>query len=239
MNIQNDRFPALSRRVSRLKIMGQVVIALGVILALVVLITALTNDSNEIKVGGVICAGIIVLVCLVIAEGFFLAAESIGVFLAIEMNTRGISHEPTTEVVSEEKVQKPEEETQDKVEIQEGIQFADKRLENIIRGAIRTFEGAILKSDLKGLTKLDATVGKISRAGKITDLSGIEHCTELQRLDLRYNQISDISPLVNNSGIGEGDRVDLRDNPLNDEAYEVHITALQERGVEVLFDPKP
>jgi len=76
-----------------------VVIALGIILALVVLIASLTNDSNEIKVGGSIFAGIIVLVCLGIAEAYFLAAESIGVFLAIEMNTRGT---PATTVTSEE-----------------------------------------------------------------------------------------------------------------------------------------
>lgn len=58
-------------------------------------------------------------------------------------------------------------------------------------------------------------------------------------LDLSYNQISDISPLVSNSGIGEGDVVALEGNPLNDEAYDVHIPALIERGVKVVFDPKP
>ena len=58
-------------------------------------------------------------------------------------------------------------------------------------------------------------------------------------LSLSYNQISDITPLVNNSGIGEGDVVDLRGNPLNAEAICVHIPALQERGVKVLFDPHP
>jgi len=77
--------------------MGQVVIVLGIILALVVLIASLTSDSNEIKVGGVVFAGLIFLVSLVIAEGFFVAAESIGVWLAIEMNTRGVPYEPTTE----------------------------------------------------------------------------------------------------------------------------------------------
>jgi len=57
-------------------------------------------------------------------------------------------------------------------------------------------------------------------------------------LGLSNNQISDISPLVKNSGIGEGDVIDLRGNPLNDEAYSVHIPILQERGVEVLFSPE-
>ena len=126
--------------------------------------------------------------------------------------------------------------------IHEGIQFASRRLENIIRREIRKFEGVILESDLKGLTNLAAMgkdAGKDAMGGKIIDLSGIEYCTALQRLDLRYNQISDISPLVNNSGIGEGTGVNVRENPLNDEAYSIHIPALQERGVSVRFDPKP
>jgi hypothetical protein len=53
------------------------------------------------------------------------------------------------------------------------------------------------------------------------------------------NNISDIQPLVENKGIGEGDEVNLKGNPLNDEAYDVHIPTLQDRGVKVLFDPKP
>lgn len=57
-------------------------------------------------------------------------------------------------------------------------------------------------------------------------------------LGLSFNQISDISPLVKNLGIGEGDGVDLRRNPLNDKAYSVHIPTLEKRGVTVLFDPK-
>ena len=109
--IQNDRFPALSRKILRLTIIGQVVIALGVIFALVILITSLTNDSNNIKVGGSVFAGIIFLLSLVIAEGFFLAAESVGVLLAIEMNTRGVPYDPTMEeMIEEEEVGEVEEE---------------------------------------------------------------------------------------------------------------------------------
>jgi len=54
-------------------------------------------------------------------------------------------------------------------------------------------------------------------------------------LGLANNQIVDISPLVNNSGIGQGDAIDLKGNPLNDEAYNIHIPALWERGVQVLY----
>jgi len=58
-------------------------------------------------------------------------------------------------------------------------------------------------------------------------------------LDLSYNQIEDISPLVNNPGLGWGDGIDLKGNPLNDEAYSVYIPALQKMGVNVLCDPNP
>ena len=55
-------------------------------------------------------------------------------------------------------------------------------------------------------------------------------------LGLSNNRISDLSPLVSNDGIGEGDGIDLRGNPLNAEAFSTQIPALQARGVEVLFD---
>ena len=44
---------------------------------------------------------------------------------------------------------------------------------------------------------------------------------------------SDITPLVENKGLGAGDEVDLEGNPLNDEAYKVHFPALAERGVKL------
>lgn len=74
---------------------------------------------------------------------------------------------------------------------------------------------------------------------QIDDISPLSKLTNLQWLDLRYNKISDISHLVNNLGIGRGDEVDLRGNPLSDEAYGVHIPALRKRGANILFDPKP
>ncbi len=58
-------------------------------------------------------------------------------------------------------------------------------------------------------------------------------------LGLSNNRISDISPLVNNSGIGEKHAIDLRGNPLSNSAYSVHIPTLQKRGVKVLFDSHP
>lgn len=58
-------------------------------------------------------------------------------------------------------------------------------------------------------------------------------------LGLSENWISDIGPLVRNSGVGKGDGLDLRGNPLSDEARDVHIPALQKRGANILFNPRP
>ncbi|MBC8234384.1 leucine-rich repeat domain-containing protein [bacterium] len=94
-------------------------------------------------------------------------------------------------------------------------------------------------SDLSPLSGLNKLQYLYLDNNQISDLSPLIGLNKLQRLDLPYNQISNISPLLSNTGLGEWNYVDLRDNPLNDEAYDTHIPALQERGVGVLFDPKP
>jgi len=38
---------------------------------------------------------------------------------------------------------------------------------------------------------------------------------------------------VDNTGLGEGDTVDLRDNPLSEESLNIHIPELRARGVTV------
>jgi len=73
---------------------------------------------------------------------------------------------------------------------------------------------------------------------KISDLTILSSLTKLADLSLAENKIRDIRPLVDNKYIGKGSRVDLRGNPLNYEAYDLHISALQERGVKLLFNPK-
>jgi hypothetical protein len=50
-------------------------------------------------------------------------------------------------------------------------------------------------------------------------------------------QISDIGPLVSNSGIDWGDYVDLRCNPLNDVSIYDDIPTLEARGVSVDWAP--
>ena len=80
-------------------------------------------------------------------------------------------------------------------------------------------------SPLEALTKIGEWEGGVQERDGVNVHLGISN-----------NQISDISYLVNNPGLGEGDGIDLRGNPLNDEAYDSHIPALQEIGVNLLFD---
>ena len=54
-------------------------------------------------------------------------------------------------------------------------------------------------------------------------------------LRLEKNKIADVGPLVANTGLDEGDEVDLTDNPLSDRALEEQIPALRERGVRVTY----
>ena len=84
-------------------------------------------------------------------------------------------------------------------------------------------------SGLTGLTNL------YLRFNSILDISSLSSLTNLTVLWLRENNISDIAPLVANTGLGSGDRVDVRNNPLSDTSRNTHIPALQTREVDVQF----
>ena len=70
----------------------------------------------------------------------------------------------------------------------------------------------------------------------ISDISAFEGVNYLAGLELYDNSISDLSPLVANTRLSGGTRVDVRGNPLNAESINTHIPALQDRGVTVKFD---
>ena len=91
-------------------------------------------------------------------------------------------------------------------------------------------------SPLTGLTKLKE-LGLYKN--HVANIRPLEHLTNLQQLNLRENNIADITPLVGNAtnnGLGTGDTVDLRDNPLGTTAINTHIPTLQNRGVTVKSD---
>jgi len=87
------------------------------------------------------------------------------------------------------------------------VTFPDSNLEVAIREVINKPEGVILTSDLEGLTSL-----KVS-GNEITDLTGLEHCTNLTQLQLWGNQISDISPLASMTNLTN---LWLLDNQISD-----------------------
>ena len=87
-------------------------------------------------------------------------------------------------------------------------------------------------SPLAGLTNL--VVLELGN-NYISDITAVAGLTNLFFLALWDNNISDILPLVSNWGLGEGEEVIVSENPLNDASINVHIPALQSRGVEVHF----
>ena len=88
-------------------------------------------------------------------------------------------------------------------------------------------------SVLTGLTQLE----RLELWGNsTTDISSVAGLTNLTSLGLNDNNISDISPLVANMGLGKGDTVDVRGNPLSYQSIHTHIPILQSRRVTVESD---
>ena len=86
---------------------------------------------------------------------------------------------------------------------------------------------------LAGLTNL--TVLRLD-SNSISDISALSGLHQLTELRLERNSITDLSPLVANTGLGSGDEVDVRDNPLSLLSLQTHIPALENREVTVEFD---
>ena len=87
-------------------------------------------------------------------------------------------------------------------------------------------------SALSGLTNLE-WLGLSNNS--ISDVSALSDLTNLEGLGLSNNSISDLSPLVANAGLGTGDLVDVRNNPLSATSINTHIPILQDRGIELRF----
>ncbi|MBU0898502.1 MAG: hypothetical protein KJ613_01665 [Nanoarchaeota archaeon] len=71
------------------------------------------------------------------------------------------------------------------------VNFLDSNLEQAIRDAIGKPSGDIVKNDLTGLTVLSA------EGLNITNLEGLQYCTDLKNLYMNVNNVVDISPLEN------------------------------------------
>lgn len=102
------------------------------------------------------------------------------------------------------------------------VTFNDPNLEAAIRESISMLEGPIYKSDLHGLSYLAAWKSNIS------NLTGLEHCTNLTLLDLRGNKISDISPLASLTNLNN---LILNDNQVVDISPLANLTELMGLGL--------
>ena len=88
-------------------------------------------------------------------------------------------------------------------------------------------------SPLAGLTNL---ISLTLEANSVLDISAMEGLTNLTSLHLAGNNVSDLSPLVANAGLGSGDTINVRGNPLSNLSIHTYIPTLQGRGVTVEFD---
>ena len=111
------------------------------------------------------------------------------------------------------------------------VDIPDRNLRNAIEQLLGKARGAtITVPDMETLDVLDAT------NKNITDLTGLEYAINLTELVLQNNSISDLSPLLANTGLRNGDKVNVKENPLSDLALQTIIPTLQSRGVTVEFD---
>ena len=136
------------------------------------------------------------------------------------------------------------------------VNFPDPNFETLIR--------EVLDIPTRNITIQDMwTIEHLNGIGRhITNITGIEYCSGLHilklqenyiidigplaelvlldHIDLQNNQISDIKPLVDNTGIGLGnDEIHLTNNPLSDVSILQYKPLIQARGVKVYSNATP
>lgn len=89
--------------------------------------------------------------------------------------------------------------------------------------------------NLAAVAKLTNLQSFVAVDNEISDLTFISCLTNIAVLVLSKNNIKDLTPLINNPGLGEGDRVNLYSNPLSLTAINEHIPMLKARGVRVEY----
>ena len=91
------------------------------------------------------------------------------------------------------------------------------------------------------IPRLDPLMGLLElvdlrlNSNDVTQLEPLTALSKLDNLQFRGNRIMSLGPLVPNGGLGQGDLVDARANPLSANTCP-HIIALEERGVNLLID---
>jgi Leucine-rich repeat (LRR) protein len=120
------------------------------------------------------------------------------------------------------------------------LELADNEISNIspltdLTGLTELYLGSNQISDISPLANLSSlAILKLGDNG-ISQISALANLTSVTELDLWDNEISDISPLVQNAGLGAGDTVDLKSNPLSSDSIAIYIPQLEARGVIVSY----
>ena len=89
--------------------------------------------------------------------------------------------------------------------------------------------------DVTPLTNLTNLQWLTLDSNQIADINSLVNLANLRGLGLSDNRIKDISSLVANTDLGGGDWVNLKNNPLSDQARNEQIPALKTRGVNVIY----
>ncbi|MDA0323141.1 MAG: leucine-rich repeat domain-containing protein [Verrucomicrobia bacterium] len=114
---------------------------------------------------------------------------------------------------------------------------------------IRSIEGIGLLVGLKQITLVSNMVSRLDDVAKLRNLEvldlrhnrvgsidALRNLEQIKVLLLDHNLVQDLSPLVENTGIGTGDRISLNDNDLDCEKAKQPLEALRGRGADVASD---
>ena len=70
---------------------------------------------------------------------------------------------------------------------------------------------------------------------QIVGISALQGLNNLESININDNSVLDILPLVNNTGIDNGDSIWLENNPLSETSINTYIPQLEARGVTVIY----
>ncbi len=131
-----------------------------------------------------------------------------------------------TQVVTDKEEVVEQETTETPVQIpieSQVITFPDKNLETIVRDALgKPFGEEILSTELAQLTELRI------KNSSVSDITGLEYCTNLTFLEIRETPITNISPL---SSLTNLTRLELFENQISDIAPLSKLTKLEFMGL--------
>ena len=112
--------------------------------------------------------------------------------------------------------------------------FRSRNLDTGASESLRLFYGHTDVSDISPLASLTQLERLFLGHTGISDISPLSALTQLTSLDLHSTGVSDISPLASLTQLV---KLNLVDCPLNADAHQTHIPAIQANGTEVAFDP--